>query len=61
MCDLAAAVAKAFNQNGIDYYVTFGTLLGFARSQKESVEEKEEEEERKGKRGGVRASSLKDG
>lgn len=61
LCDLAAAVAKAFNQNGIDYYVTFGTLLGFARSQKESMEEKEEEEERKGKRGGVRASSLKDG
>jgi len=33
MCDLAAAAAKVFNQNGLDYHVTFGTLLGHVRRQ----------------------------
>ena len=43
LCELAAAVAKVFNQNGIDYHVTFGSLLGVVRSG-------EEEEENNGKR-----------
>jgi len=40
LCDLAAAVAKVFNQNGLDYHVTFGTLLGIMRS-RESGDSKE--------------------
>ena len=47
MCELAAAVAKVFNQNGIDYHVTFGSLLGVARSGKEEDEEEEEEKKNK--------------
>jgi len=46
LCDLAAAVAKVFNQNGIDYYVTFGSLLSYAKGRQEGNDQNEEEEEK---------------
>ena len=37
LCNLDAAAAKVFNQNGTNYHVTFGILLGFVKSQDGSV------------------------
>ena len=63
LCELAAAVAKVFNQNGIDYHVTFGSLLGVVRSGEEEKENngKKNEEEEEGKGGGEEEEAAKDG
>ena len=43
-------MAKVFNQNGIDYHVTFGSLLGVVRSGEEEEEKNKEEGENNGKK-----------
>ena len=56
-------MAKVFNQNGIDYHVTFGSLLGVVRSGEEEEENngKKNEEEEEGKGGGEEEEAAKDG
>ena len=62
-------MAKVFNQNGIDYHVTFGSLLGVVRSGEEEEEKNKEEEnngkkneeEEEGKGGGEEEEAAKDG
>ena len=61
LCELAAAVAKVFNQNGIDYHVTFGSLLGVVRSGEEEKENNGKKNEEEGKGGREEEEAAKDG